>query len=83
MQSAAYSRQPVISLYMFSSYFLSYTVRKRYWAAWQSFRESLKAPFKPKPATVCTLQEVILYLQKNIQPRRSLTPLLCDPGKVK
>lgn len=65
MQNVVETGEPAISFYMFSSYFLSNTVRKRYWAAGQSFTGSLKAPFKPKPTSVCALQEVILCLQKN------------------
>lgn len=37
-----------ISFYMFSSYFLSYTVRKRHWTAGQIFIGSLKATLKRK-----------------------------------
>jgi len=65
MQNVAETGEPAISLYTFSRYFLSYTVRKRYWAAEESVIGGLKAPFKPKPASVCALQEVILHLQKN------------------
>lgn len=71
-----------ISIYMFSSYFFSYIVRRRYWASGKSFIGSLKALFKSKPGRFCAQQEVFFHLQKNRSPW-SLTSLSCDPGKVK
>lgn len=76
-------QESALSIYMFSSYSFSFTVRKRYGASGESFIGTLKAPFKHKPGSVCAEREVVVHLQKNRSHRRSLTPLSCDPGKAK